>query len=406
MKKHLLFLLLTLFVLPVRAQLSNGSQKKLNKAVETFKQGKFDKGIADTEKILAKEPADNVWGVLAQLYIMRAQNQKTSMSGSQATEALSDALFESLLKIDALKNDTGKKTINISLPTKEKWEMRRFFVRGLYQTEAEYLWIYYRRQYLDTDVQTDIKSEAKKVYEKAEENFASGNYNKAIEQYRQALEIQPDYYKAALYLGDAYYLKQDYDSAVKYFDLCMKRFPYEMEPAKFLTDAYYKKGDYEKALEVCIDGLTLFPEKGMIAKLELIAGKLNKNFNYQWVRRGVEPSRSMFSKDTPGLSGAWKVYQDAAKEAYKRKLVDGALETDSLMEGTRYPEVYAWKKMLESPYGNAAEFTRARQAMNAGYLEPYVLLIQYHMNFHQQWLHYKKDPENKIRSFFKEFVLK
>ncbi|MBL0912514.1 MAG: tetratricopeptide repeat protein [Bacteroidia bacterium] len=404
--KKVFFLLLTgLLFLRVHAQLSDASAKKLNKAVEVFKSGNFDKAIADVEKVLAKEPEDQVWSLLAQLYMVRAQNRKTSLPPALSSEAFAGMLSEALWKIDNVKNDTGSRTINISLPTKESWEMKQFFIRALYQSEAEFLWIYYRMQYLDIKHTADIDPGALKVFEKAEAKFQIKDYNQAAVLYREALAIQPDYYKASLYLGDAYYLKQDYDSAIKYFDLCKKRFPYEMEPAKYLTDAYYKSARYEEALEACIDGLTLFPEKGMIAKLEMIAEKLDRNFNYQWVKRGVEPAKAL-SDDKTKVSGAWKVYLDAARQAYTNKLVEGALEGDMLLEGTRYPEVYAWKKMLESEYGQAAEFTRAREAMNAGYLEPYVLLIQYHMNFHTQWIHYKNSPDNRIHSFFTEFVLK
>ena len=78
-----------------------------------------------------------------------------------------------------------------------------------------------------------------KAIRKGNRDYKSGNYERAISNYRKALEIRPNNAKAQFNIGDAYYAKQSYDTAYNEFQKVV-----EMSPdAKLKSDAVYNMGN-------------------------------------------------------------------------------------------------------------------------------------------------------------------
>ena len=78
-----------------------------------------------------------------------------------------------------------------------------------------------------------------KAIRKGNRNYKSANYEKAIANYRKALEIRPNNAKAQFNLGDVYYAKQSYDTAYSEFQKVLELSP----DVKLKSDAVYNMGN-------------------------------------------------------------------------------------------------------------------------------------------------------------------
>jgi len=93
--------------------------------------------------------------------------------------------------------------------------------------------------------------------------YNEGNYDKAIECFKRALEIETDK-TVRQNLGNAYHAKKDYDKAIDYFKRALEIEPNNASIQKSLGNAYYSKEDYDKAIECFEKAAILAPEQAEI----------------------------------------------------------------------------------------------------------------------------------------------
>lgn len=90
-----------------------------------------------------------------------------------------------------------------------------------------------------------------------------GNYDEAIMNFEQSLEIDPDYLLTSELLGEAYLAKGMYTQALRSYRTYLGVSATEIEKAKahsLFGRLYYLKGEYTKATEECLQALHLNPE--------------------------------------------------------------------------------------------------------------------------------------------------
>ena len=120
-----------------------------------------------------------------------------------------------------------------------------------------------------------------KAIRKGNHYYNGGNYEQAIEKYREALEIRPNNAKAQFNLGDAYYAKQSYDTAYVEFQKVLEISP----DAKLKSDAVYNMGNcllaqnkYYDAFNIYTVSLKLNPEnENALYNLEFCRAHLVKS---------------------------------------------------------------------------------------------------------------------------------
>ena len=85
----------------------------------------------------------------------------------------------------------------------------------------------------------------------------SANYNKAIEFYEQALEVDSNYFDAYYNLGSAYSSLQEYDKAITYYNKAITK--NDTIPAAYyaLGSVYTDKKEYDKAIEAVKEGINM-----------------------------------------------------------------------------------------------------------------------------------------------------
>lgn len=76
----------------------------------------------------------------------------------------------------------------------------------------------------------------------------AGNYEEAVTLYQQSLAVYPDGYVAHLGLGNAYVQLNEYDNAIAEFETLVKLFPDDPEGYYGLGSVYFDLGEYQISL--------------------------------------------------------------------------------------------------------------------------------------------------------------
>ncbi|MEI8202031.1 MAG: tetratricopeptide repeat protein [Bacteroidota bacterium] len=268
------FILLALSILlsySVYSQ-SNKLDKKLEKAYSYIKKDKLDDAADYLDDLLKDNPDyGEGWDLLIKVRVKqydKAQKTDVFMQGNftittkdkdgKEVKAEDDTLAQSLMKMMS--------EISPSKTAKKKYidEARR---ATLICNEAYYASMLLRITFVDPEIDTNVSKKALKYFNDGEDEFENKNYEKAARQYKRAVEQQPDFYKASLYLGDAYYFLGYYDDAYKYFNEAVNKFPKMLEPRKYLIDTYAKLKQFKKAADEAINALMVYPDFSLYEKL-------------------------------------------------------------------------------------------------------------------------------------------
>jgi tetratricopeptide (TPR) repeat protein len=102
--------------------------------------------------------------------------------------------------------------------------------------------------------------EALTFFQEAEAKFVAHSYNEAIALYRKALELDPAYTDAALYLGDAYFAQEKWEDAEPWFKKAAEMEPLYGRTWRFLFDCYGAMGRRRDAEGAAMSGLAAEPD--------------------------------------------------------------------------------------------------------------------------------------------------
>ncbi|MHC4692249.1 MAG: tetratricopeptide repeat protein [Planctomycetota bacterium] len=92
------------------------------------------------------------------------------------------------------------------------------------------------------------EGEILKIFEKAGEKLKQKKYKELVGLYKQALELDPKYFKTWTNLGHTYYLMGDYDRAEQYLSKAVQLNDIGYQERLFLADTYLAKGQQQRAL--------------------------------------------------------------------------------------------------------------------------------------------------------------
>lgn len=92
------------------------------------------------------------------------------------------------------------------------------------------------------------------------ELFGSGKFEEAVNAYKQAIKLKPDYSEAYYNLGDAYFQLSLYKEAIDAYKRAVK-YQRDFAPThNNMGTAYYKLGEHEKAIEAYKEAIRLNPK--------------------------------------------------------------------------------------------------------------------------------------------------
>jgi tetratricopeptide (TPR) repeat protein len=398
MKQSLLSLLVVLAFFPglSRAQSTLKEDKKYNKALQYFKEDKIEKAIETINPLLTKyQEYPEVWDAALAIYLKQYQ------------DALKKDELINIIQVSmdsASKKDPSFNNITFTNPSDRYLdEFLDLCYTATLKTKQLHASMYLRVLNVDPEVDGGVSKEAKKLYSEAELTFQKKDYGKALEEFEKAIAIQPDYYKAILYKGDAYYLLKDYENAIIYFKKAAAIQPELLEPRKFLTDAYIHAGKFDEALDACIDGILIYPDQSMFNKLSEIADGKGKKADVHWMARNFDVNRISQEQGTI-TELPWKYYRQAKEKILAYCDSNGVIVKKNSLSSQQFMEVYSWEEMLKNTGDD--KFSYAKKMMGDNYLDCYAFVSQFHYGIYEQYKVFAKDNSEKIRQYVKTCLLK
>lgn len=386
-----------------QTEVKKADVKKFEDAQDLLKKNKYE----DADKILTdltEKYPDNgkIWDLAARtkymIYLKTKNsgvdmilggNMKVTVKDENGVETDgSDSLSQALIKM--LSSMTPSEL-------KKREAINTCRTATLNTTRALNAAILLRNLTVDAVKDTAVSGDAIEQYNLAEDAFGEGNYDKAIKCYKKAIQIEPNYYKARLYLGDAYYMMKDYASAAKYFREAIETFPNELEPRKYLVDALFYMDSYDKATTECKEAIAVYPDAVMFDKMESCAQVKGKSFDRLWMQRGVFPNVIGTKRSEEVKDKVWKPYADAQAKIESYCNDNGAITKSTSFTTAQFAEVYAWEELLKAaPAGN---FTTAREMQKKGYLDCYVFISLFHNDLYPQYKEFAAKNKNRILEY-------
>lgn len=408
------FSLLVLLSTNIYSQ-SNPLDKKLDKAKELVQKDKLTEAETYIEKVLVDNPEfGDGWTLLCKIRYKLYKDAK-----------MSDNLFNNM--VITTKDKDGKEIKNDSManalkdlmsnikPSKRAFNKYVFTMRKalLTSNDASYCSIILRNYFVDEEIDTALTKKALKYYNEAEEEFSKKNYDKAAKLYKRAVDEQPSFYKASLYLGDSYYFMGNYIEAIKYFKESSQKFPNQLEPRKYLVDAYAKERLYKQSLDEAIATMAVYPDLNMVEKLEDAAYLNDKKLDIKWTPRGAFPNKIKDSTKTDfneyveenkkETKEPWVQYEKAFNSIKPFCNDKGIITTKNNLTASNYMEVYCWEEMLKNSSDKSLD--EAKRMQKDGYLDCYVLVTCYHIDFYDQYKDFASKNAAKIIEYYNKYII-
>lgn len=415
MKRNLSVLVLLLAFFSGMAQ-TNKLDKDLDKASDLVNQGKYDDADKYLVKLLAKNPGfGKGWDMLVVVRYKEYQQAKNEPDpfGGKVTVTVTGKKGNDTIKNDSLANKLMAMLNSIS-PSKKAYNKFLYTAREatLNTTDCYNASLYLRIFLVDVDVDSNINEKALKSFNEAETEFTNKNYQKAATLYQKAIDEQPGFYKANMYLGDAYYALGYYADAATVFKNDVQKFPYLLEPRKYLIDTYAKLGQYDNALNTAIESMTVYPDYSDEAKLSDAVYFLNRKMSITWTARPILPNKIKDTASTdlndyapdkvPETPKPWTYYESAQDKIESYCNNKGIIAKPNSLTQSKYMEVYSWEEMLNK--SNDPQLDEARKMQKAGYLDCYVLITCFHQDFYEQYLDFVSKNRDKVMQYYKTYI--
>ena len=414
-KNYLLFVLVLLFLSKINIAQHPELDKKLNKVYDLAKKGKLNEADKYLSTILNKSPEyGKGWEVLCRIRNQQYENSKISdniLNGNFTitTKDKNGKVVES--KDDTLINELMK-TLEHIKPSKTAYDKYIYTLKKstLFSNSCYENSIHLRSIYIDKNIDSNIRKTALKYFNDAEKEFRNKNYFQAANYYKKAIEEEPNYYKANLYLGDCYYSMQQYVDALNVFKDVVAKYPNLLEPRKYLTDALMNQQLYEKAYTEAIKTITVYPDMNMFVKIQNILYYQNKKLNIRWTPRMIMPNRigkdpivsESYNDPEPLIAkNHWLAYKNAKTNIESYCNNQGIINQNNSLTTEKYLEVYSWKEMIKACKDNSMD--EAKKMEEDGYLDCYVLITCFHIDIYDQFIDFASKNPQKIEAYFNKY---
>ena len=347
----------------------------VKKAIHTFDLGNYNKGIVEMEKIVENESSTDNWDILINLYYRRykyANAPESVETENKRTEYFNELIYK-----------CKTATLYSQSPLASQL-LRNYFI--------------------DVHPNDSIAEDAKKEYHLAEKFFKAKDYSNTKLYYLKALKIQPNYYKATIYLGDTYWYLNKIDSAIFYFKKGIAMQPTFLEPHIYLLEALISNKKNAEVKNEFDNTLCIYPDITMFTTFANYNKKQGIKFDRHWIKRGSEIN---VMGDTPKKpdNAVWLSYQTAKDDIKEFCDSDGIIQNSNAFTNSKYLEVYSWEKMLNNANQLPEEFAFAKKMYDSGYLDCYVFISAFHFDFYEQYKDFVLNNKDKIKKYVETYLM-
>lgn len=273
------------------------------------------------------------------------------------------------------------------------------------------------------DVVYSPRKEADAAMQQAEADFAKGDFDKALEGYRQALVLDPKLYDAALFSGDAWFKKNDNVTAGEWYKRAIEINPARETAYRYWGDSLMAQGKMTEARPLFIEavvaepytnrtwtGLSQWAEKNGTpltpptlhdkCKVWILDGKMKVELDKSlpkgdpstaaWIAYGV-------------MRGTWRSekYKQAHPDAvYRRTLQEEVECLHSMVQTLR-----EWREANGGSLRTDAELVKLMKIDDAGLLEPFVLFDRNDKEISEDYSAYLAAHKDLLVRYLNQFTV-
>jgi tetratricopeptide (TPR) repeat protein len=390
----ILFSILAFVVYPVRAQDSPTSDGLRQKAIDLFKQNRFEEALPLLEDLTVSRPND----------ALLQEDLGACLMGHAVN--LSDPV---------LRRETRVRARKAFLRAKELGDNSNYLAIALSGIPED-----------GGDYSFSDRKEVDSAMRAAEGAFSRGDFPGAIAGYAQVLTLDPNNYAAALFTGDVYYKQKDYDNSGKWFEKAIAIDPNTETAYRYWGDALYAAGENDDAREKYVQAIVAEPYKkaswvglsqwAQRNHVTLSQPKIQSPNSFQTKTDGnasitIDPNTlgkkdgSQFWLGYEASRVLWKnekfKQQFPNEKEYRHSLAE---ESDALgavaamiAEGVRSKQIES--KELDPQLATLLKLQQERL------LEPYILISRADQGIAQDYFAYRADHRNKLIQYMHEFIL-
>jgi len=133
------------------------------------------------------------------------------------------------------------------------------------------------------------------IYGRGQSHLKSGNYEKALEEFKKILESKPNDPLVLLSTGATYYFMGDHSDAVLYLKSSLNADPKLSDAYFYLGMAYEQQGKYREAIIEYGNCIALRPNRSVIKKLDQRRAYLNRELTRASARNALQMEREIAS---------------------------------------------------------------------------------------------------------------
>lgn len=378
-----------LLVVGLSAQYSASDSKAIEKSKALFKKAKYDKAITTLAKVQPNYVFDNeLWElrVIYEYIRYKTQFQKdintlVKKAGSGKTISVK---FKSMEYRSQMLNQCKLATMLCE---------RQGTAHGILFDEM-----------VAESVDTTVSDEAKEAHGAGDNEYNQENWSAAIKQYQKSLREDSTYYDATLSIGMCYGKQEEWEKAIPWYKKAIRLRPDRLKAHINLVECYTKLKRWDEAYAACVEGIICYPSDELFGSLSEVCEKKGKSFNRHWMFRLNLPNRMNTDQDA-ATKDPWSFYR-SAKGKIEDNCDDKGIIKSSELTSQKYMETYSWEYMLKKDDTDEKEFGFARRMQTEGYLDCYVFVSMYHVNFREQYIDFSKNNAERIRTYIDTQLVK
>jgi tetratricopeptide (TPR) repeat protein len=367
------------------SNLSN--QAKRQKASELFEQGKRLEVLPLLEELVRADPKDSTMLV-----------------------ALAACLVEHAATLPDQEGG-GKERLRARELLDRAWEL------GNHSTLAMNLSQLLKQLPESGEIQFSNNPQVDQAMRAGEAAFSRRDFDEALKNYSEALELEPGNYSAALFIGNTYDRQNEFAKAAEWYERAIQLDPNVETAYRYYADMLAKKGDMARARIMLIRAAVAEPYNRIVWR-ELHAWAALNHTRITEVFVGVPAdSGGKQATESPETSGIWQAYQEVRAKwqtegEFRKQFHEEREYRHSLPEESE--ALAAAAKNLEKLNSNEnfAEWIRSDQSLNlllklhqAQLIEPYVLFSLGDAGIARDYDSFRAKNRDKLIEYLDKFVV-
>lgn len=261
--------------------------------------------------------------------------------------------------------------------------------------------------------------QVEQAMEAGEAAFSRRNFDEALKNYNQALELDPKNYTAALFIGNTYDKQNQFGKGAEWYERAIQLDPNIETAYRYYADMMARIGDMGKARSLLIQAAVAEPYNRMVWR-ELHAWATLNNTKINEVYIGVPAAAKGVPgapPEAPEISAAWQKYLKTRESwekggefkkhfpgetAYRHSLDE---ETAALDITAKETEKLADNEKTSALVNNDPGLSLLLKLDRAGLIQPYVLFSLGDSGIARDYPAYRAKHRDKLQEYMEKFVV-